>query len=68
SFPNESRSIDLDRNGSIDFVFSYFGYETLDYPSSAGSWLLDIQANDSNQVQFTNPGGPIPMQDSVLID
>jgi hypothetical protein len=67
-FPAESRSIDLDGNGSMDFVFSYIGLETTDYPPSAVLWLLNIHAKDSNQVQFTHPSGPIPLRDSVLID
>jgi hypothetical protein len=66
--PTESRSIDLDGNGSVDFVFSYIGYQTTDYPPSATSWLLNVYARDSNQVQFAHPSGPVPMRDSVLID
>jgi hypothetical protein len=68
TFLNESRSIDLDRNGSADFVFSYFYTATADFAPSDAAWQLYVWGNDSNQVQSTSPGGPIPMRDSMLID
>jgi len=66
--PNTSRSIDLDGNGSIDFSLSYIGILTDDYPASAALWSLNFYVHDSSQVQYTFQSGPIPMQDTTLID
>ncbi len=66
--PNESRPIDLDGNGLVDFTFAYIGYQTHDYPPSAASWMLNVRPHNGNQVQYKHPEGTIPLQDSTLID
>ena len=66
--PRETRSIDLNGDGVTDIEFVYQVIKTTDEPTSTMSCMLNVRSNDSSQIQFTYPGGAVPMKDSVLID
>lgn len=65
---NEPRSVDLNGDGFVDFEFYYLGLQTDDYPPSSAMRFLEVRAEDSNQVQFTDRIGPIAMEDGISID
>lgn len=66
--PNETRSLDLDNDGRVDFLFSYLGIQTMDEPPSVISWSLNVNATGDHQVQYSTEQGALPLADGVVID
>lgn len=64
----EALSLDLDGDGTIDFIFEYHTIQTDDIPTSAASNQLFLHAKDENAVQFFEKVGAVPLEDGVIID
>ena len=60
--------LDLDEDGSPDFVFEYIMYSKDDVPSSAAINFLSVRPLGSDSVQYTPFQGCMPLPDSTLID
>jgi hypothetical protein len=64
----EAFSLDLNGDGTVDFVFEYHAIMTDDIPTSAASNQLFLGAKDENAVQFFEVTGTVPLEDGVTID
>ena len=68
--------LDLDEDGTPDFVFEYWVYGTYNEPTSNMTNFLQVQSVpsgpfpwlDRGSVQYTYLRGAIPLQDSAVID
>lgn len=60
--------LDLDGNGSSDFVFEYFVLQTDDLPSSVATNFLSVRPLGNNQVHYSAGEGCIPLPDNAQID
>ena len=63
----QDRTLDLDGDNKVDFVFTYSAVTSNTYPSSATFFSLYTLGLDSNQVQNSSSGGTIPLQDGAQI-
>ena len=62
----QDKSLDLDGDGKIDYLFEYYGAETATIPPSRWEGVY-VYCLDSNQVQNSLVTGTTPLRDSVLI-
>lgn len=60
--------LDLDENGSADFVFEYTLDQADDVFPSAATIYLSVRPLGDNGVQYQPPQGCVPLPDSTLID
>ena len=67
-FKGSDCQIDLNGDGSVDFVSDWLWYETADFPSSSSMIAQLICPRDENRVQYSFPEGSLALKDRTPVD